>query len=442
MKENANQLARLIDAIRECETVRRVGRVEQFYGSVLECAGPDAFLGEVCEVFSPGQLTSIAAEVVGFRHGRVLLMPLGRVTGIHVGSEVVATGLPASVTVNDGMLGKVVNAFGTPLDGGVLSSPGKSYPLYREPINPMERAPCDEPLNLGVRVIDAFCAMAKGQRVGIFAGSGVGKSTLLGMIAKQCDAEVNVIALIGERGREVSEFIQDNLGSDGLKKSVVVAATADEPALVRVHAAFVATAIAEYFKDKGKHVMLYMDSITRLATAQREIGLAIGEPPTSRGYTPSTFSLLPRLTERAGIFKSGGSISALYTVLVEGDDFNEPVSDTVRSILDGHIMLKRQLAHQGIFPAIDIRESMSRLFPRVTGKEQQMAVRELIRLESLYQESKELIELGAYKQGGDPEIDQAIRVHKALNKFISQSEGESGSNRDIVTALKQVLSGK
>ncbi|WP_020407794.1 FliI/YscN family ATPase [Hahella ganghwensis] len=421
--------------IEQCETVRRTGRVEQFYGAVLECMGPDAFLGEVCEVFAPHDMASVMAEVVGFRHGRVLLMPLGPVSGIHVGSEVIASGLPASVSVSESMLGKVVNAFGQPLDGSLVES-GKLMPLYRPPINPMDRVPANEKLRTGIDVIDAFCSLAKGQRIGIFAGSGVGKSTLLGNIAKRCEADVNVIALIGERGREVIEFIEDNLGPEGLKKSIVVVATADEPALVRLHAAFVATVVAEYFSSCGKDVMLYMDSITRLATAQREIGLAVGEPPTSRGYTPSTFSLLPQITERAGRFKDGGAITALYTVLVEGDDFNEPVSDTVRSILDGHVVLTRQLANQGVYPAIDILESLSRLYKRINDSEHQSFVRQIIKYESIFRESKELIELGAYTEGSDVEIDRAIKVHKSLIKFISE---DVGTRTNIKQALRSVL---
>ncbi|WP_094705045.1 FliI/YscN family ATPase [Hahella sp. CCB-MM4] len=425
----------LASIIENCETVRRTGKVEQFYGAVLECIGPDAFLGEVCEVFAPHDMTSVMAEVVGFRHGRVLLMPLGPVSGIHVGSEVIASGMPASVSVSESLLGKVVDAFGQPLDGSDIE-PGKLMPLYRSPINPLDRVPANEKLHTGINAIDGFCSLAKGQRIGIFAGSGVGKSTLLGNIARRCEADVNIIALIGERGREVIEFIEDNLGTEGLKKSIVVVATADEPALVRLHAAFVATVIAEYFSDCGKDVMLYMDSITRLATAQREIGLAVGEPPTSRGYTPSTFSLLPQLTERAGKFKVGGAITALYTVLVEGDDFNEPVSDTVRSILDGHIVLTRQLANQGVFPSIDILESLSRLYKRINDPEHQKIVQSIIKYESLFRESKELIELGAYTEGSDVEIDRAIKVHRSLMNFISE-DVKVASNR--TPALKQAL---
>ncbi len=432
------QTADIVSLVTQCETVRRVGYVEQFYGAVLECSGPDAFLGEICEVLSPNDLTSVMAEVVGFRQGRVLLMPLGPVSGIHVGSEVVASGMPASVSVSEELLGKVVNAFGKPLDGTSIVT-DKVLPLYKAPSNPLKRVPTEEKLSTGIDVIDSFCTMAKGQRMGIFAGSGVGKSTLLGRIANKCDADVNVIALIGERGREVIEFIEDNLGASGFKKSIVIAATADEPALVRLHAAFVATVVAEYFSGLGKEVMLFMDSITRLATAQREIGLAIGEPPTSRGYTPSTFSMLPKLTERAGNFKEGGAITAIYTVLVEGDDFNEPVSDTVRSLLDGHIVLTRQLANQGVYPAIDVLGSLSRLFNKVTDNEHRELIQNIIKYESVYKESKDLIELGAYKKGGDIDIDCAINVHKALIEFIVNDSVGRKIGADIKVSLRRIL---
>lgn len=431
--------AALLQAVQHCETVKRVGHVVQFYGLVVESTGPDVYLGEICEITAHAHREVVTAEVVGFREGRVLLMPYGRLDGIRVGCEVTATGKPATVTISEHLIGRVIDAFGRPLDGKPLVTVGKEYFLCSEPTNPLARARTTTVIQTGVKAIDVFLTLGKGQRVGIFAGSGVGKSTLLGMIARNTTADINVIALIGERGREVVDFIEDNLGPSGLARSVVIVATADQPALVRVHAALMATAIAEYFRDRQKDVMLFMDSVTRYAMAQREIGLAVGEPPTSRGYTPSTFSALPRLVERAGNFRSGGSITALYTVLVEGDDFNEPVSDNMRAILDGHIQLTRKLANKGQFPAVDLMGSNSRLFFKVTSGKHQQLVQDALKLESLYQDAKEMIDLGAYQPGKNLELDRAIRVHPRLRAFLAQSTSVRFELDDAIKALTTVL---
>ncbi|OUS29802.1 flagellum-specific ATP synthase FliI [Gammaproteobacteria bacterium 45_16_T64] len=414
----------ILRAIKHCETIQRTGRVLQFYGLVLEASGPDVFLGEICEIYTPKAAHPVVAEVVGFRDGNVLMMPYGNLSGIHVGSEIVATGRSASLRVGEHLMGRVVDAFGRPIDGKDFLSEGEEYPLYPDPINPLDRQRITEQFTTGIRSIDAMLSVGVGQRVGLFAGSGVGKSTLLGQIAQASSADVNVIALIGERGREVLDFVVENLGEEGLKNSIVVVAGADQPALVRVHAAYAATTIAEYFKNQGKKVFLAMDSITRFAMAQREIGLAIGEPPTARGYTPSAFAQIPKLVERAGNFRDSGSITAVYTVLVEGDDFNEPVSDATRAILDGHIILSRKIATRGRFPAIDLLESVSRLQKQVSSNEDQLLVTKSIKLLSLYQDSKDLIELGAYQEGNNPQLDEAIVFYQGFEEVVSQVSPE------------------
>lgn len=346
-------MKRMLQAVHEAELVSRLGRVTEITGLVTIADGPDVFLGELCEIWTGEDKKPLAAEVVGLKNNRVLLMPYGDVRGIRLGSEVAATGRDVDAPVGQALLGRVVDAFCRPLDNGPNLALKQRYPLYADPINPLKRQRIREPLETGVRSIDGLLTVGKGQRVGIFAGSGVGKSTLLGMIARNMQADVNVIALIGERGREVKDFIDDCLGEEGLRKSVVIVATSDQPALIRAHAAFAATSIAEYFRDQGLDVVLTMDSITRFATAQREIGLAVGEPPTARGYTPSVFSVLPKLLERGGATDKG-SITAFYTVLVEGDELNEPISDHVRAILDGHVVLSRKIANRGHFPAVDV----------------------------------------------------------------------------------------
>jgi flagellum-specific ATP synthase len=430
---------RYISAVRNTDLVRRTGRVSQFFGLVVESIGPDVFLGEVCEIYSRSQGAPIMAEVVGLKDGKVLLMPYGELRGIGLGSEVIATGRPVQIPIGEELLGRVIDAFGQPLDGRPLPPLKSHYQLKAEPLNPLSRTRIEEVLETGVRPIDALLTMGRGQRVGIFAGSGVGKSTLLGMVARNMKADINVIALIGERGREVLDFIEKNLGREGLARSVVVVATSDQPALVRSRAAYAATAIAEFFRDKSMDVVLIMDSITRFAMAHREIGLAIGEPPTSRGYTPSVFAILPKLLERCGTSDSGGSISAIYTVLVEGDDMNDPVSDSVRSILDGHIVLSRELANHGHYPAIDVLASVSRLMPDLTSKEERQLVQRAVTALSIYQKNKDMVELGAYRAGSNAELDAAIKLIPDINKFLCQEMDQSVSRADTMTRLRTIL---
>jgi flagellum-specific ATP synthase len=405
------------------DPVKINGRVTQVIGLVIESIGPPAMIGEICQIRSDRQRPPIPAEVVGFRENRVLLMPLGVMEGLKPGSEVVALRKTQHVPVGEDLLGRVLDGLGNPMDGrGPILSQTR-YPVNASPPDAMRRTRIIQPLGLGVRAIDGCLTVGKGQRVGIFAGSGVGKSTLLGMLARNSEADVNVVVLTGERGREVRDFIEESLGEEGLRRSVVVVATSDQPALVRIKAALVATAIAEYFRDQGKDVILMMDSLTRLAMAQREVGLAIGEPPTTRGYTPSVFALLPRLLERAGM-STHGSITGLYTVLVEGDDMNEPVADTARSILDGHIVLSRTLAQQNHYPAIDVLQSVSRLMPSVTTAEHRAAAGELRSLLATYAEAEDLLNIGAYVHGSNPRIDRACRYIEAIRNFLRQPSEE------------------
>lgn len=431
---------RYLSATRNTEFVRRVGRITQFFGLVAESTGPDVFVGEVCEIYSRFQGASILAEVVGIKDGKVLLMPYGDLRGIGLGSEVIATGRPLQIPLGPELLGRVVDAFGAPLDGKPLPDLESFYHLKSEPLNPLSRARITETLETGVRCIDTLLTLGRGQRMGIFSGSGVGKSTLLGMIARNMRADINVIALIGERGREVGDFIDKNLGPEGLARSVVVVATSDQPALVRSRAAYAATAIAEYFRDQGKHVMLTMDSITRFAMAQREIGLAIGEPPTSRGFTPSVFALLPKLLERCGTAESGGSITALYTVLVEGDDLNDPIADTLRSILDGHIVLTRELANHGHYPAIDVLQSISRLLVDLVPKADRELAHKVIRILSTYDKSKQMVEIGAYRAGTNPDLDRAIVLMPQLDSFLKQSMDHVVDRSQAIRILQDILS--
>ena len=430
---------RYLSAVRNADLVRRTGRVSQFFGLVVESIGPDVFLGEVCEIYSRSQGTPILAEVVGLKDGKVLLMPYGELRGIGLGSEVIATGRPVQISIGEELLGRVINAFGQPLDGKPLPQLKHHYQLKAEPLNPLSRPRIHDILETGVRPIDSLLTLGRGQRIGIFAGSGVGKSTLLGMIARNMRADINVIALIGERGREVLDFVEKNLGHEGLARSVVVVATSDQPALVRSRAAYAATAIAEFFRDQGMHVVLTMDSITRFAMAHREIGLAIGEPPTSRGYTPSVFAILPKLLERCGTSDSGGSISALYTVLVEGDDMNEPISDSVRSILDGHIVLSRELAHQGHYPAIDVLASTSRLMTDLVSKEDRHVAQRAVSILNTYKKNRDMVELGAYRAGTNVELDSAIAHIPGLNKFLCQEMDESLSRPETMAHLRNLL---
>jgi len=431
---------RYISAIRNTEFVRRVGRITQFFGLVAESTGPDVFVGEVCEIYSRFQGPTILAEVVGIKDGKVLLMPYGDLRGIGLGSEVIATGRPLQISLGNELLGRVIDAFGAPLDGKPLPELELHYHLKSDPINPLSRVQITQVLETGVRAVDSMLTLGRGQRMGIFSGSGVGKSTLLGMIARNMRADINVIALIGERGREVRDFIEKNLGAEGLARSVVVVATSDQPALVRSRAAYAATAVAEYFRDQGKHVMLTMDSITRFAMAQREIGLSIGEPPTSRGYTPSVFALLPKLLERCGTADSGGTITALYTVLVEGDDLNDPIADSLRAILDGHIVLTRELANQGHYPAIDVLQSISRLLVDLVSKQERELIKKVVQLLSIYEKSKQMVEIGAYRSGTNPDLDRAIAIMPKLTDFLKQSRDDAVTREEAMRLLNKLIS--
>ena len=435
-------LHRYATAVRNAEFTRRSGTVSQFFGLVVESVGPDAFLGEVCEIYSRSTATPIASEVVGLKDGKVLLMPYGELRGIGLGCEVLATGRAVEMAIGEGLLGRVIDAFGRPLDGRPLPPLPAQYRLTHEPLNPLARSRIRRVLETGVKSIDGLLTIGRGQRVGVFSGSGVGKSTLLGMIARNMKADINVIALIGERGREVLEFIEQNLGPAGLKRSVVVVATSDQPALVRARAAYAATAIAEYFRDRRNDVLLIMDSITRFAMAQREIGLSVGEPPTARGYTPSVFAALPKLLERCGTTDHAGSITAIYSVLVEGDDINDPIADTVRAILDGHIVLARDLANHGHYPAIDVLASSSRLLPNLVGKDERAAIQRVIALISEYARNRDMIEIGAYRSGMNAELDLAVRLMPRINEFLRQDMVDAVSREQSITMLRAIAAGK
>ncbi|NLZ93502.1 MAG: flagellar protein export ATPase FliI [Firmicutes bacterium] len=418
--------------------LRTAGRVTQVVGLTIEVQGIQAFIGEVCLLMLPQATEPVLTEVVGFKNGTVLLMPLGDVQGIRPGCEVIPTGKSFTVKVGESLLGQVVDGLGRPLQGAAVNGQGDEYPVDNDPPNPLQRRRIRELLPTGVRAIDLFLTCGQGQRIGIFAGSGVGKSTLLGMIARNSAADVNVIALIGERGREVLDFIERDLGTEGLARSVVVTATSDRPPLIRIKGALVATAIAEYFRDQGKNVMLMMDSVTRLATAQREVGLAIGEPPATKGYTPSVFTLLPRLLERSGTSPQG-SITGLYTVLVDGDDFNEPIADAVRSILDGHIVLSRTLAAKNHFPAIDILQSISRLMTELVDEEQQQLAAVFRDYLAVYTESEDLISIGAYVEGTNPRLDQARQHIDEMRALLKQGINEVDTYAAAREKLRQLL---
>lgn len=423
LPDTSRWLSQMTDAVKAAQTIRRCGRVYQVIGLVIESVGPEVSVGDRCTIGSRRN-GGIPAEVVGFRGNRVLLMPLGEMDGVAPGSVVTASGEPYTVAVGANLLGRVLDGLGRPIDdkGPLGALPRR--PIVAKPPHPLSRRRIAEPLATGIRCIDALLTCGKGQRFGIFSGSGVGKSILMGMIARHTAADVNVIALIGERGREVRDFLEKDLGEEGLKRSVVIAVTSDQPALARIKGSFVATTIAEYFRDQGLDVMLMMDSVTRLAMAQREVGLAVGEPPTSRGYTPSLFAMLPRLLERAGAAEIG-SITALYTVLVEGDDMNEPVADTVRSLLDGHIVLSRKLASQGQYPAIDPLNSVSRVMNDVVSREHRIAATTLKRLLAAYREAEDLINIGAYEEGSSADVDAALRLRSEIRSFLGQEIEDS-----------------
>lgn len=421
-------------ALGQMDSVRINGKVTQVVGLTIESQGPEAKLGEICYIYSQHGEEPIMAEVVGFRDNKVLMMPLGELSAIGPGCDVVATGKPLTVKVGPEILGTILDGLGRPLNGNPLPFGLANYPTNNLPPNPLARPRITEPIGVGIRAIDGLLSVGKGQRVGIFAGSGVGKSTLLGMIARNTNADINVIGLIGERGREVMEFIERDLGEEGLKRSVVVVATSDQPALIRIKGALIATSIAEYFRDRGMNVMLMMDSVTRFAMAQREVGLAIGEPPATRGYTPSVFALLPKLLERAGTDKKG-SITAFYTVLVDSDDMNDPIADTVRGILDGHIVLDRKIAQKGHFPAIDILQSVSRVMNEISSDQHLQAARQLKRYMATFKEAEDLINIGAYKMGTNREIDTAIRYREIIRDFTAQSTHEPADLKASINAL-------
>lgn len=416
----------LAERIVEVPRFATYGRVTRLVGLVAEASGMDVGLGELCRITNMSGEQSVLAEVVGFHERGVQLMPLGDMSGMHPGSSVQPLGRTFGVDVGPGLLGRVLDGLGHPIDGlGKIQCVAR-VPLAAEPPNPLERQPIRDVLETGVRAIDGALTIGRGQRVGIFSGSGVGKSTLLGMVARQARADVNVIALLGERGREVRDFIENSLGEEGLARSVIVVATGDQAALVRARGALVATAIAEYFRDQGKHVLLMVDSVTRVAMAWREIGLAVGEPPTTKGYPPSVFAALPRLLERAGNSATGG-ITGIYTVLVDADDFNEPVADAARSILDGHIVLTRKLAAAGHYPSIDIMESKSRVRDQIIDAAQRSAANAVVRLEAAYREKEDLIMVGAYQKGSDAYVDAAMAMRDRVLAFLQQRPDEASA---------------
>ncbi len=409
------------------------GRIVEITGLTIKATGLDVSIGEACSIYSD-YAPAVDAEVVGFKEGKVILMATGEVSGIRHGSKVLSLGKNISIKVGDALIGRVIDAAGNPIDGkGPIE--GENYSLLASSPNPLLRQRIKEPLDIGIRAINGLLTCGKGQRVGIMAGSGVGKSVLLSMIAKYSEASVNVIALIGERSREVREFVEQNLGTEGLKKSIVVVSTSEQAPLAKVRGAFAATAIAEYYRDLGKDVLLLMDSLTRVAMAQREIGLAIGEPPTNRGYTPSVFALLPKLLERVGTSENAGSITGLYTVLVEGDDMLEPVADMSRSILDGHIVLSRDLAMENHFPSIDILQSVSRVMPHVIGERQKECAGRFVEVLATYKKFEDMINLGAYKKGSNVKVDHAIGIIERLKKYLKQDMNELIDYADAVQGL-------
>ncbi|MFH5183170.1 flagellar protein export ATPase FliI [Paenibacillus sp. TAB 01] len=415
--------SKYMELLRQMDPIRVNGKVTQVIGLTVESEGPDASIGDVCYIYPLKSNQPLKAEVVGFKNNKVLLMPLGELQSIGPGCDVVGTGKPLTVQVGHELLGKVLDGLGQPLDGTFLPSRMTHYSTNNIPSNPLKKPRVLEPISVGVRCIDGLLTIGKGQRVGIFAGSGVGKSTLMGMIARNTSADVNVIALIGERGREVLDFIERDLGPEGLARSVVIVATSDQPALIRIKGALIATSIAEYFRDRGLNVMMMMDSVTRFAMAQREVGLAVGEPPATRGYTPSVFATLPKLLERSGTGPKG-SITAFYTVLVDGDDMNEPIADAVRGILDGHIVLNRNIASRGHYPAIDVLASVSRVMNEIVPRDHRTAAEHLKRMLSIYKDSEDLINIGAYQKGSNAEIDRSIENIESIWDYTRQRTDE------------------
>jgi len=432
-----NKFENIKRIIESSNPITTYGKIKKVSGITIKATGPkNVKIGDVCIIKSENSETE--SEVVGFDEDGIILMPLGTLDGIRAGSLIKSSNKSLSVPVSNRLLGRVINALGKPIDNlGAIDVEG-FYPIYPKPVSPLERVIIKEPLTFGIKAIDGLLTVGKGQRIGIFAGSGVGKSTLMGMIARNSSADVNVVALVGERGREVREFIENDLKEEGLKRSVVVVATSDEAPLLRREAAFVATSIAEFFKNQGLDVMFMMDSVTRFAMAQREIGLAVGEPPTTKGYTPSVFTLLPRLMERAGSFKEG-SITAVYTVLVDGDDLMEPIADTSRSILDGHIVLSRKIAEKGRYPAIDVLKSISRLMNVITDDSHKQLALRIRKVLSVYQSSEDLINIGAYVKGSNRDIDESIQYIDAVEKFLSQGVNESYTLNETLSFMRNIF---
>ncbi|MBS6820515.1 MAG: flagellar protein export ATPase FliI [Roseburia sp.] len=427
------------EALLDRSYVKHLGKVAKVVGLTIESIGPMAKLNDLCLIRSNSAAGVVKAEVVGFRDDRVLLMPYDNVEGVGLGSWVENTGAPLQVPVSEELLGLTLDGVGEPMNADSLGADCAHYSVEAAPPDPLSRKIIDEVLTLGVKAVDGLLTIGKGQRIGIFAGSGVGKSTLMGMFARNTKADINVIALIGERGREVREFIERDLGEEGMRRSVVVVATSDKPALIRKKAAQTATAIAEYFRDQGKDVLLMMDSLTRFSMAQREIGLASGEPPVSRGYPPSVYAQMPKLLERAGN-SDRGSITGLYTVLVDGDDFNEPITDTARGILDGHIVLSRQMAQKNHYPAIDILQSISRVMSSIITKEHKVAAGKMKQVLATYQEAEDLINIGAYKAGSNPDIDFAIDKIRAVNAFLQQQTDEKYTFEESLQQMLDIFS--
>jgi len=418
--------------------IKTVGSVKRAVGLVVESQGPPVSVGELCEIVGSDRSQSIPAEVIGFRDNLVLTMPLYKVQGVRLGDRIICRKKQSTVPVSDSLLGRIIDGMGNPIDDLGPLNINKYYPLQPSGTNPLARKNIDQILGTGIRAIDGLLSCGKGQRIGIFGGSGIGKSTLLGMMARYTSADINVIGLVGERGREVRTFIERDLGEEGLKRSVVVTSTSDQPPLLRIRAALVAATIAEYFRDQGKDVLLMMDSITRFAMAQREVGLAAGEPPSSKGYTPSVFALLPRLVERAGNFVSGGSITGFYSVLVEGDDMNDPVADAVRSLLDGHVVLDRELAWRNHYPCIDILASVSRLMPDLVQNSYTESAGKIRDLLSTYNKAEDMINIGAYTKGSNPKIDLAVRKIDSINGFLKQRYDEQVSVENAMSRLEEM----
>lgn len=427
------------DLIAGLHLTRDSGRVTEVTGLLIKGTLPGASLGSVCEIIPNGSEKSFLAEVIGFKDQSVLMMPLSEMRGVSLGSRINLAKQSATVKVGAQLLGRVVDGLGRPLDGRGEIETSREIALYSEVRNPLDRKPIRQPLDLGIRAINSLTTVGQGQRVAIMAGSGVGKSVLLGMMARNTKADVNVIALIGERGREVREFIENDLGPEGMKRSVVVCVTSDQSPLIRMRGAFVATAIAEFFSSMGKSVLLMMDSVTRFSMAQREIGLSAGEPPATKGYTPSVFSTLPRLLERAGAFEKEGSITGLYTVLVEGDDMDDPIADAVRSIVDGHIVLSRKMAHKAHYPAIDVLASASRVMKAVSTPEQTRLAQKMRELLATYREAEDLINIGAYKPGSNPKIDKAVKVIDEINEFLKQRVDDPTDMGQTIRRMQSIL---